>query len=308
MTPEWEASKFITVNLTKVHRQRDPLMLSILNHIRIGDVDTRDILLPGSEPMTAIEALNHLCFRPDRHEYRGLVLCTTKTRANEVNSHYLERLGTEQHEFHGRILGKFLDRAFPTEEILSLQEGQRVMALNNYRVDVGVFLYVNGDCGTISQIYFDEEGQGHVKVNFDNAPSVEIEPFEWKSYTYATEFYNGRQVIQRIQTGSFRQLPLRSAYAFTIHKAQGLTLDAVMVDCGRGCFAPGQLYTALSRCRLLENLYLARPIRKEDVRVAPEVLSFYGGSSGFRKRTGSMPSSSWIRHELPRGTSGLCLA
>ena len=106
---------------------------------------------------------------------------------------------------------------------------------------------------------------------------MEIAPYEWKKYRFETEYdrSSGRDVVKQVEIGSFRQLPLRSGYAATIHKAQGQTFDEMTVDVGSGCFASGQLYTALSRCRSLQSLHLTRPISREDVIVSPEVLNFY---------------------------------
>lgn len=114
-------------------------------------------------------------------------------------------------------------------------------------------------------------------IAFDNGNNVEIAPYEWKKYRFETEYdrSSGRDVVKQVEIGSFRQLPLRSGYAATIHKAQGQTFDEMTVDVGSGCFASGQLYTALSRCRSLQSLHLTRPISREDVIVSPEVLNFY---------------------------------
>jgi ATP-dependent exoDNAse (exonuclease V) alpha subunit len=99
----------------------------------------------------------------------------------------------------------------------------------------------------------------------------EIEPADWERYVYEPDTEG---VPQRKAVGVFRQVPLRPAWALTVHKAQGLTFDAVHVDFGRGAFAHGQTYVALSRCRTLEGLTLSRHLRRTDVRVDDAAFAF----------------------------------
>ena len=96
--------------------------------------------------------------------------------------------------------------------------------------------------------------------------------------TLNTNWYeNGKTRIIQKEIGRFSQIPLRLAYATTIHKSQGLSLDIAHIVLGNGCFAPGQLYTALSRVRTFEGLTLDREIKENDLFFAPEVVEFYKG-------------------------------
>ena len=104
-----------------------------------------------------------------------------------------------------------------------------------------------------------------------------IEPAKWSVYRYEQEWdrNSGRGLIKQIETGFFIQIPLRLAWAVTIHKSQGMGFDRARLFLGNGCFASGQLYTALSRCRSLEGLRLERKVYKEDTLVDTNVVNFY---------------------------------
>ena len=124
------------------------------------------------------------------------------------------------------------------------------MVLCNQRKD-GVLECVNGDMGTVTGFGAGEE----VSIRLDKGKTVTLEPHDWEKYAYSYEIDSAKQksVLKQEVVGIFRQIPVRLAYAITIHKSQGMTLPAVDLRLGRGCFDHGQLYTALSRCRTLEG-------------------------------------------------------
>lgn len=232
-----------------MHRQQnDNLFLSILNRIRHGNLNNPDLRLPDlSEPLNVIESLT-----------------LNAVRKNQISG--------ENAQFRAIVSGKFQERDYPTASVLELKVGARIMLLNNKRTPEGQFEYVNGDIGIISAIK-----TATVCVTLDNGRRCEIQPYQWTAYEYEleTDKISGKEVIRQKEVGNFVQLPMKLAYAITIHKSQGLSLERVHIRLGNGCFAHGQLYTALSRCRSLRNLRIDRPLYVEDVVLDAEIVNFY---------------------------------
>jgi ATP-dependent exoDNAse (exonuclease V) alpha subunit len=166
---------------------------------------------------------------------------------------YLEALPAEAKSYEAGISGEFGETAHPTDATLLLKHGAKVMLLRNDPDK----RWVNGTVARVARledkrVWIEVDGKVH-----------EIEPVSWEARRYAYD-QTAEKIVENV-TGTFRQFPLRLAWALTIHKSQGLTLDRVYIDLGRGTFAHGQTYVALSRCRSLEGLALARPLRPTDI-------------------------------------------
>ena len=278
----WEETEFHPLVLKQVHRQgNDRLFMQILNNIRHGDVTQRNIVLPGSRiRLNSIAVLNKLCAGHPQDEVgtaQPICLCTTRREAEEVNRRCSSRLDSREEIFKAQIVGKFPEKDYPTAVNLVLQPGARVMTLVNKRNPDGTYEYINGDLGVIAGITCNQNGLGNVIVQFDDNRVSVIEPAKWSVYRYEQEWdrNSGRGLIKQIETGFFIQIPLRLAWAVTIHKSQGMGFDRARLFLGNGCFASGQLYTALSRCRSLEGLRLERKVYKEDTLVDTNVVNFY---------------------------------
>ena len=232
------------IELEQVFRQKDTALLDVLNKIREGEAEVDDLVLLNSR-VHPIRTLS------DGEPY--VILTPTNAAAGRINLAYLNALPGAPRPYQAATTGEFNDAARPTDATLMLKPGAKVMLLRNDPDR----RWVNGTIARVSRL---EENRVWIEVGGDEH---EIEQVSWESRRYA--FDSAAEKIVETVAGTFRQFPLRLAWALTIHKSQGLTLDKVYIDLGRGTFAHGQAYVALSRCRSLEGLALARPLRPTDI-------------------------------------------
>jgi ATP-dependent exoDNAse (exonuclease V) alpha subunit len=243
------------VTLDHVWRQDEQDFVEILGRIR-----SRDGIAD------ALARLNARCVGPHRESVKPLLLTPTRAAAERHNRNGLMALGKERAAFKAKIEGDFAVGAanLPAPELFELAAGARVMAVKNDPQG----RFVNGSLGTVTRLA--EEG---AFVTFDRRREEHlVTPMTWEKVRQ--QWSEARQRIENEVVGTYRQIPLIHAWAVTIHKAQGLTLEDVRVDLGAGAFAPGQVYVALSRVKSLAGLSFARPLRVADVRVDPTLLDF----------------------------------
>lgn len=261
---------YITVELQKVHRQRDADFLEILNAVREDSI-TPALLERLNSRVGAVPAVN-----PDGSEPIRLV--THNRQADEINGARLAALPGDPVVFGAEVEGDFPENSFPADVALSLKKGAQVMFIRN---DSGG-AYYNGKIGRIESI----SPQGAVVVGDAEGNSIAVEPVTWDNSQYALDDDTGE--IRQNVLGTFKQLPLKTAWAITIHKSQGLTFDNVIIDAG-AAFAFGQVYVALSRCRSLEGIVLDTPVRASSIWTDPEVNAF----------NGAIPTVERVREMLP---------
>lgn len=175
---------------------------------------------------------------------------------------YLEALGGEVTAYEAGVTGDFNAGAHPTDQRLLLKPGAKVIMLRNDSDR----RWVNGSVARVSRL---SDKQVWIEIG---GKEYEIEPVAWEQRRYAYD--QAQQKIVETIAGTFKQFPVRLAWALTIHRSQGLTLDPVYIDLGRGTFAHGQAYVALSRCRSLEGLALARPLKPTDILFDPSVMGY----------------------------------
>ena len=264
-TDLWAAAQFACVFLRQVHRQGgDARFMAVLNDLRNGKF------------AEAAKVLNGLSLRDRQRKVPPVCLCTTNHEAREVNVRASVCGKGERRTFNAVVKGQFPEGNYPTEQSLEVGVGNRVMLLCNCRNKDGEFDYVNGDLGVVTR-FVGEGDDVEVVLRLDSGREVTVESNEWKSFSYvsAEDPVSHKRVVRQQEVGSFAQVPLRLAYAVTIHKSQGLSLDSVDLNLGYGCFSHGQLYTALSRCRSLAGLRIDRAVRPEDLIIDKSVVDFY---------------------------------
>ena len=232
------------LELTQVFRQSDETLISVLNRIRDGEVDEDD-LTQLNERVAPIRTLGE--------GDKFVILTPTNAAAHRINAAYLEALPGHARTYEAGITGDFTTASHPTDSALTLKPGAKVILLRNDPDR----RWVNGTVARVSRL---EDKKVMIEVA---GREYELEPVSWEQRRYAYD--KEQEKIVGTVAGTFKQYPLRLAWALTIHKAQGLTLDNVYIDLGRGTFAHGQAYVALSRCRSLEGLALARPLTPRDI-------------------------------------------
>ncbi len=250
-------SNFHYIELTKVFRQKDGNFLQLLDSIRTKEIEYEEL-------MDLNQRYNY-SFRPSKDAYY-ITLAARNKIADRINDQYLRQLTTPIHFYTGQITGEFDHNALPNDLELELREGAQVMFVKN---DLQR-RWVNGTIGKIE--YLDHETVS-VRVSTekgDRVYNVEQDTWDVVEYVYEEESKKIRAKI----IGTFKQYPLKFAWAITIHKSQGKTFDRIIVDIGRGTFAPGQIYVALSRCTTLEGIVLRQPIKYKDIITDERIIEF----------------------------------
>ena len=234
--------RYVTIELQTVYRQKDAAFLELLNAVRENRVDHT--------------VLNTLNSRLHAYEDDGntIRLTTHNAQSDGVNTRKLDELPGKVRMFEAVVDGDFPENTYPADYVLSLKEGAQVMFIRNDSDGQ----YYNGKLGKVLSI----KSNGTIEVEpADGGMPVLVSPVDWENIQYTL---NDDGEIMPSVVGKFSQLPLRIAWAITIHKSQGLTFDRVIIDAG-AAFAFGQVYVALSRCRSLEGISLESPVRMSGI-------------------------------------------
>jgi len=248
---------FEMIELQKIHRQKDLHFIRLLNKIRENQLEPEDL-----------EEINAQCLFQSDFKRSGdmrIQLCTTNRAAQIYNAQQLEALTSQSVIYPARIEGQVLSSQFPADEYLVLKEGAQVMFLRNDPQKK----YANGMLGVVETLHPE---RAKVRIP-ETGDCIEVEPVAWEVLKYKLS-EGPRPELQTEVTGIFKQLPLKLAWAVTIHKSQGKTFESVDIDFGSGAFDFGQVYVAFSRCKTLQGIQLKRPLKLSDVRTDERVLDF----------------------------------
>jgi energy-coupling factor transporter ATP-binding protein EcfA2 len=249
----------VTIELTHIFRQSDREFIGILNAVRNNEAD--------HEVLRKLNERYRPGFVPEEKE-AYITLTTHNASASEINQAQLRRLSAPSFFFEAAITGDFPSHAWPTEERLELKVGAQVMFVRN---DPGrEKRYFNGKIGAITALEADE---AEVSCPGEEHP-IRVGRSTWSNLKYTLN-EETREVTEET-TGSFEQIPLKLAWAITIHKSQGLTFERAIID-ARAAFAYGQVYVALSRCRTLEGLVLSTPLSAHGIMTDSKVIQFNHG-------------------------------
>ena len=246
------------IELSRVFRQNDPLFTDMLNKIRVAE-----------QLDTVIPTINSSCSPPDKDAKHIITLTCTNAAADQVNSAELFKLPGEQRIYEGEVSGKFAieDEKLPSPLNLALKPGAQIMFTKNDEQK----RWVNGTIGRVSAL---KDSSIQIELITDHPGALhEVQRVKWESFKYEYDYLEDK--IKPVITGQFIQYPLMLAWAVTIHKSQGKTLEKVCVDLGDGAFASGQVYVALSRCRSLADIGLTRPIDQHEVKCDDRIKRFF---------------------------------
>ncbi len=245
------------IELQTVYRQKERGFIRLLDNIRTRQFDYEDL-----------EELNKRHVTESDSDGFTITLCSTNKKVSTINTEKLKQIASPTFEFNARVTGNFTTSNFPTDQHLWLKKNAQVMFVKNDLEG----RYVNGTLGKITDL-----GQDSIKVELserDEKKEISIDVEEWELIKYEIDKENP-DTFKTTVSGTFKQYPIKLAWAITIHKSQGKTFDNIDIDLGSGAFDYGQTYVALSRCRTLEGIILKQKIRPRDIIVDEKIIEYY---------------------------------
>lgn len=255
---------YVTVELTKVFRQQDDYFLNLLNKVRDNNMDSETLRMLN----------RRVASRDVIESQKGIIRLTTHNYlADRINDANMDKLDRDEYIYSADVQGNFPESSYPADPQLTLKVGAQVMFIKN---DPGMEKrYYNGLIGIVSSLSAEKV---YVTTLEDEPRDLEVTKVTWDNVSYSLNEADGK-IHEKVE-GTFSQIPLRLAWAITIHKSQGLTFDKAVIDASRS-FAPGQTYVALSRCRTLEGVYLESPLQAHSIMTDGKVSQFISSQSHY---------------------------
>ncbi|MCK4860028.1 MAG: AAA family ATPase [Candidatus Omnitrophica bacterium] len=248
------------IEFEKVYRQKDKQFIDLLNKIRNNSVTDKELGLLNQRVGAEFES--------NKKSKYSIYLTTTNKMASQINEQYLNELKTRSYSYKAIVEGNFEQKYFPTDRNLRIKSDSQIMLLNN---DASK-RWVNGTIGKIIDVKSKKKEQDIIIVKLSNGAIEEVSPHKWEIFHFRLN-----EKTHKLETevvGYFIQYPMKLAWAMTIHKSQGKTFDMAIIDVGRGTFAHGQMYVALSRCISLDGIVLKQPIQKRHILMDWQVVRF----------------------------------
>lgn len=254
--------QLVYIELDKVFRQKNADFINILDEVRMNRL--------SSESIAKLESTYNPNFVP-KDDDAYITLTTHNNKADLINNAELKKIKEKSFKYTAEIKGSFPTNNFPVDTELELKKGAKVMFVKNDTEQPRRFY--NGKIGEIT--YIDNE---YIMVKCPGEEeAIYVEAVTWENTTYTVNQQTTE--LEEKVTGSFTQIPLRPAWAITIHKSQGLTFDKAIIDAGEA-FAPGQVYVALSRCRTLEGIVLKSKLNASSIRNESNIITFSSRKNG----------------------------
>ncbi len=247
----YHRADFKRFNFEFVYRQNDVALLENLVRLRNNDSG-------------ALEFFNSLKIDDSERRSNAVIITPFRAVAERINATRLAQINDTEYAYNGVLSGTFSDRDVPAPLSLVLKVGALVVFVKNGDK------WHNGSMGIVRAM---SARDITVQLLSDSHEVVSVRPEKWQKIEYSRD-ENDRLI--ETEVGSYKQFPLNLGYAMTIHKAQGKTLDTVVVDISRGAFAHGQVYVALSRTRHSKDMHIASFLRPRDVIFDERVLEFVG--------------------------------
>ena len=263
----------VYIELDHVFRQTNSDFVEILNQVRNNTLTQHSLQLLNSRYIPD--------FEPSKQQEHYITLSTHNSKVDAINLREMGALDAKSFSYHARVKDTFPESLFPMDQTLTLKVGARVMFIKNDSSQDK--LYYNGKLGVVTSLTKDA-----ITVTCEDGTVIDVHQETWENLRYTSE--TGSDTITTEVIGTFSHYPLRLAWAITIHKAQGLTFERVVID-AEDAFAAGQVYVALSRCRTLDGIVLRTPIPNRALTNAREVLYFTNNQSDTQTTESLLPAS-----------------